>query len=57
LSFARVVRGVEADVRGMRDRLYTAFMEKSGDHTASDNMARRVWGEVGEEAVFRILLG
>lgn len=57
MSFARVVRGVEADVRGMRDRLYTAFMEKSGDHTASDNMARRVWGEVGEEAVFRILLG
>ena len=45
MSFARIVRGVEVDVREMRDRLYTAFMEKSG--RASDNMARRVCEEFG----------
>jgi len=39
----KAVSDFEADVRGMRDRVYTAFMEKSG--RASDNMARRVCEE------------
>ena len=43
----KAVSDFEAEVREIRDRLYTAFMEKSGDHTASDNMARQVCEEFG----------
>ncbi len=43
----KAVQDYELDVKEIKDKLYTAFMEKSGDHNASKNLAEQVCEEFG----------
>jgi len=43
----KAVQNFEIEVREIRSKLYIAFMEKCGDHSMSENLARQVCEEFG----------
>jgi type I restriction-modification system DNA methylase subunit len=47
VAIKKAVREYELYVKELRDKLYTAFMEKCGDHARSENLARRVLEDFG----------
>jgi type I restriction enzyme M protein len=46
-TIKKAVRDYELYVKDLRDKLYTAFMDKCGDHSLSENLARQVFEEYG----------
>jgi len=47
LTIRKAVHDYEAYVRDLRDKLYTAFMDKCGDHSLSKNLTSQVLEEYG----------
>jgi len=43
----KAVKDYELYVKELRDKLYTAFMEKCGDHSVAENLTRQVFEEYG----------
>ena len=43
----KVVKEYESYLKELGDKLYTAFMEKCGDHSLSENLTRQVFEEYG----------
>ena len=47
IAIKKAVRDYELYVKELRDKLYTAFMEKCGDHSVAENLTQQVFDEYG----------
>jgi hypothetical protein len=47
VAIKKAVQEYELYVKDLRDKLYTAFMDKCGDHNRSENLTRQVFEEYG----------
>ena len=46
-AIKKAVKEYESYVKELRDKLYTAFMEKCGNHSLSENLTRQIFEEYG----------
>jgi len=47
VAIKKAVKNYEFYIRELKDKLYTAFMDKCGDHNRSENLTRQVFEEYG----------